>query len=73
MCITPQVALAKSILVLFESLSNPLRMFAQLPEEVDLFGLYVLCLISCLVPFRMHENHLRRIYKVSQFMQGIPS
>ena len=36
-------------------------------------GVGVLRLINCLAPFRMHENHLRRIYKVSQFIQGIPS
>ena len=41
--------------------------------EVGCFDLGILGRISCLVTFRMHENHLRRIYKVSQFIQGIPS
>lgn len=45
--------------------------FTQLPESAPPDG--ILQLISCLVQFRMHEAHLRRIYKVSQFIQGIPS
>ena len=49
-----------------------LKMCPQLPA-VGSLGLDLLWLISCLDPFRMHENHLRRIYKVSQFIQGIPS
>lgn len=49
-----------------------LRAFTQLPK-VGSLGLDILWLRSCLAPFRMRENHLRRIYKVSQFIQGIPS
>lgn len=56
----------------FSHFLTALKMFAQLPE-VGSFSLYILWLISCLAQFRMHENHLRRIYKVSQFIQGIPS
>lgn len=53
------------------SLAAP-RAFTQLPK-LGSFGLGILRLRSCLAPFRMRENHLRRIYKVSQFIQGIPS
>lgn len=56
----------------FSQFLTALKTFTQLPE-VGSLGLDLLWLISCLVPFRMHENHLRRIYKVSQFIQGIPS
>lgn len=56
----------------FSQFLTALKTFTELPE-VGSLGLDLLWLISCLVPFRMHENHLRRIYKVSQFIQGIPS